>query len=67
MELEFAKKNSKKTYNNFFLKRRKKIMKKNKKKEKRPKINLILSYINHTFFILDPQIGPQAFRHAHCT
>ncbi len=41
--------------------------KKKKKKKKKPKVNLILSHINHTFFILDPQIGPQAFRHTHCT
>jgi hypothetical protein len=30
-------------------------------------VNLILSHVNHTFFILDPRIGPQAFRHTHCT
>jgi hypothetical protein len=38
-----------------------------KKKRKRPKAKLILSHVNHTFFILDPWIGPQAFKHTHCT
>jgi hypothetical protein len=38
-----------------------------KKKKKTPKINLILSHVNHTFLILDLQIGPQALRHNHCT
>jgi hypothetical protein len=31
------------------------------------KVNLILSHVNHTFFILDLWIGPQASRHTHCT
>jgi hypothetical protein len=30
------------------------------------KVNLILSHANHTFFILDLQIEPQAFKHIHC-
>jgi hypothetical protein len=42
-------------------------MKEKKKKNKIPKVNLILSHANHTFGILDPQIGPQAFGHTHCT
>jgi hypothetical protein len=29
-----------------------------KKEGKKPKVNLILSYVNHTFKKLDPQIGP---------
>jgi hypothetical protein len=40
---------------------------KGRKKGKRPKVNLILSHVISLFFILDPQIGPQAFRHTHCT
>jgi hypothetical protein len=32
-----------------------KILKIMKKKKKRPKINVILSHVNHTFFILDPK------------
>ncbi len=45
------------------------FVKNTKKKRKRnpSKVNLILSYINHTFFILDPQVGSQAFRHTQCT
>jgi len=35
--------------------------------KKRPKNNLILSYFNHTLFILDPWIEPQVFRHTHPT
>jgi hypothetical protein len=31
-----------------------------------PKINLIPSHVNCTFFILDLWIGPQAFKHTHC-
>ncbi len=42
----------------------KKARKKNKKKSK---VDLILSYNQSHIFILDPQIGPQAFRHTHCT
>jgi hypothetical protein len=38
-----------------------------KKKEEEKKANLILSHVNHTFFILDPWIWPQAFRHTHYT
>jgi hypothetical protein len=30
-------------------------------------LHLILSHVNHTFFILDPQIGPQTFKHTHGT
>ncbi len=47
----------------------KKTMKKRKKRKekKRPKVNLILSHVSHTFFILDPLIGPHTFRHTHCT
>jgi hypothetical protein len=37
------------------------------KKKKRSKVNLILSHVNHTFFILDLGIEPQASRHTHCT
>jgi hypothetical protein len=44
-----------KNLNHFFLKER----------EKKPKVNLILSH--HAFLILDTQIGPQTFRHTHCT
>jgi len=40
---------------------------KRRRKNKIPKVNLILSHANHTFGILDPQIGPQAFGHTHCT
>ncbi len=36
-------------------------------KKQKPKINLIFLYANQTFFVLDPQIEPQAFRHTHCT
>jgi hypothetical protein len=28
---------------------------------------LILSHVNHTFFISIPQIEPPTFRHIHCT
>jgi len=35
--------------------------------KKRSKNNLILSYFNHTLFILDPWIEPQVFRHTHPT
>ncbi len=38
-----------------------------KKSKSKSKVNLILSIVNHTFLILDPQIGPRAFRHTHCT
>jgi hypothetical protein len=38
-----------------------------KQKEEEKKANLILSHVNHTFFILDPWIWPQAFRHTHYT
>jgi hypothetical protein len=37
-----------------------------KKGREKPKASLILSHVNHTFFILDTQIGPQAFKHIHC-
>jgi hypothetical protein len=37
-----------------------------KRRKKKQKVNLILSHVNHTFLISDPQIGPQAFRHTHC-
>ncbi len=40
------------------------------KKLKKPwktKFYLILSHTKHTFFISDPQIEPQAFRHTNCT
>jgi hypothetical protein len=42
-------------------------LKKPWKEKKRKRFNLILSHINHIFFILDPWIWPQAFRHTHCT
>jgi hypothetical protein len=35
--------------------------------KKRPKVNPILSHVNHTFSILDLQIGPQGFEHTHHT
>jgi len=35
--------------------------------KKKPKINLIPSHVNHTFFILNLQIEPQGFKHIHCT
>jgi hypothetical protein len=38
-----------------------------KKEKRKPKINLIPSHVNHTFFILDLQIGPHAFKHTYCT
>jgi len=38
-----------------------------KGKKKRPKVNLILSHVNHTFFILDPQIGLHTYKHTHRT
>jgi len=41
--------------------------KKLRKKEKRSNMNSILSYVKHTFFILDNWIEPQAFKHTHCT
>jgi hypothetical protein len=37
------------------------------KKKKKLKVNLILTHVDHTFLILDPSIGPQAFRHTHYT
>jgi hypothetical protein len=43
------------------------LKKKTPFKIKRPKNNLILSPFNHTFFILDPWIEPQVFRHTHPT
>jgi len=43
-----------------------KIQKK-KNRKKKSKVNLILLYNESHIFILDPQIGPQAFRHTHCT
>ncbi len=47
--------------NKSFLKRKKreKTMKKRRKK-KRPKVNLIFSHVNHTFWISNLQIGPKA-------
>jgi hypothetical protein len=52
-------------------KKNKKKFKKNKiherKEEERKDLILLLSYVNHTFSILVPRIGPQAFRHTHCT
>lgn len=42
-------------------------MKKGRRREKKKKVNLILSHVIHTFFILDLQIGTPAFRHTHCT
>ncbi len=51
-----------------FFKKNLKTLKKRKKKKKIPKFNLILSHANHTcFYILGPLIGPQAFKHNHCT
>jgi hypothetical protein len=46
---------------------KKTMEKKKKKKNKQPKINLILSHVNHTFLILDSQVETRAFRHTHCT
>jgi hypothetical protein len=31
---------------------------KNEEKRKKSKVNVILSYVDHTFLILDSQIGP---------
>ncbi len=42
-------------------------MKKEGKKRKDQKVNLILSLVNPIFLILDLLIGPQTFRHTHCT
>jgi hypothetical protein len=47
--------------------KKKKPLKKGRKKEKKPKVNLILSHVNHIFLVLNLQIGPQAFRHTHYT
>ncbi len=44
-------------------KKRKKNPWKKGRREKRPKVNLILSHVNHTFLKLDLQIGPHTFRH----
>jgi hypothetical protein len=44
----------------------KKNYERRKKNEKIPKVNLILSHVNHTFLISDLGIGPHAFRHTHC-
>jgi hypothetical protein len=38
-----------------------------KKDKKKSKLNLIFLHVNHICLILDFQIGPQTFRHAHCT
>ncbi len=46
---------------------KKKLWKKERRIEKRPNVHLILSHVNHTFLILNPPIGPQAFRHTRCT
>jgi hypothetical protein len=35
---------------------------KNEEKKRIPRVNLTFSHFNHTFLILDPQIGPQAFK-----
>jgi hypothetical protein len=48
--------------NNFFLKTMQK-----RRRFLKSKVNLILSHVNHTFFILNSQIGPQAFRQSHYT
>jgi len=40
---------------------------KRKKTEKKTKKKLILSHVNHTFFMLDPWIGPHTFKHIQCT
>jgi len=45
----------------------KKSWKNRRRREERPDVNLILSHVNHTFSILDPWIGPQAFRYTYCT
>jgi hypothetical protein len=37
-----------------------------KKGRDKPKVNLILSNVNHAFFILDTRIGHQAFKHIDC-
>jgi hypothetical protein len=47
--------------------RKKKSWKKQREEKKTPKINLILSHIDQTFFIRDPRIGSPACRHARCT
>ncbi len=38
-----------------------------REKNKRPKVNLILSHVNHTFLILNLKIGPKDFKHTCCT
>jgi hypothetical protein len=42
-------------------------MKKKLKIVKRPKVNLIISHVNHTFVILDLQIGLETFKDTHYT
>jgi hypothetical protein len=49
------------------IKNKKKTMQIKRRRFLKSKINLILSHVNHTFFILNSQIGPQAFRHNHYT
>jgi len=38
-----------------------------KKMKKKTKNELILSHVNHTFFMLDPRIGPHTFKHIQFT
>jgi hypothetical protein len=38
-----------------------------KEEKKKANVNLILSHVNHTFFILDPQIEPHTFQHTNFT
>jgi hypothetical protein len=39
--------------------------KRKKRKEKRPKVNLIFSHVNHNFLVFGPCIEPQNFIHTH--
>jgi hypothetical protein len=48
-------------------KKKKTPWKRKKKKRKNSIINIILSHVNHTFFYIEPSIGPQALRHTHYT
>jgi hypothetical protein len=45
----------------------KKPWNKERRRKKKSKVSLILLHVNHTFFILDLWIEPQAFRHIHNT
>ncbi len=40
---------------------------KKRKKKKRPNVNILLSHVNHTFFILDLPIEHHTFKLTNCT